>query len=293
MPTIWYLGPAGALVALPAPDRDIPRPLGRSQVEQVALGGARTVDRLGSAKRRHTLTWRALTPDEASVVERLWHLPGALILDDPSRRNRLTANQATGTDTDRDAAGFLARGQGSISSSTAQARSAPRSAAWASGSAVGSTGRGLVLVTSITVPDGTWHPVRPGGVYTFTLWARCTVAITMRAALEWYDAATTPALVGSPATGTAAAVPTGAFNLYSVTGTAPAGAAYGIPTLLNTVTTGSATTVYADDLQVEEAAAATAWVVGSGVPRVATAGELPETSPMVGWESVELGLIEL
>ena len=43
MATTWYLGPAGALTALPAPGRDIPRPLQRTQAEQVSLGGAVTV----------------------------------------------------------------------------------------------------------------------------------------------------------------------------------------------------------------------------------------------------------
>lgn len=293
MALTWYLGPAGSLVALPPPQRDIPRPLGRPTVEQVAIGGAVTVDRMGRGRRRHSLSWSFLTPDEASILERLWQLPGTLILDDPSRRNRLTANQSTGSDVAQDTTGVLARGQGSVSSSTAQARSAPRSFAWATSGAVGVTGRGLVLASSITVPDFTWHPVRPGGIYTVSLWARATAAITMRAGLEWYDAATTPATVGAASTGTAAAVGTGAFSKYTVTGTAPAGAAYGLVTFLNTVTTGAGLTLYVDDLQVEEASADSAWTIGSGVPRVATLGELPQTTPLTGWEHLELALVEL
>jgi hypothetical protein len=290
----FYLGPPGALVALPPPLRDIARPLVRRQGEFAALSGATVVDRYGRGRRRHSLAWQFLTPDEAGVLERLWQLPGTLILDDPSRRNRLTANQSTGSDVGRDATGVLARGQGSVSSSTVLARSAPRSFAWATGAAVGATGRGLVLASSITVPDFTWHPVRPSGVYTVSLWARATAAITMRAGLEWYDAASpTPAPVGSPAVGTAAAVGTGAFSKFTVTGTAPAGSAYGLVTFLNTVTTGAGLTLYVDDLQAEEAAADSAWLPGSGLPRVATAGELPETTPLVGYEHVELALLEV
>jgi hypothetical protein len=288
----WYLGPAGALVMLPPPDRDITRPLSRPSAEQVTLSGAVITDRLGRGRRKHTLSWRALTPDEASIVERLWQLPGVLILDDPSRRNRLTANQSTGSDAGRTTDGAIARFQGSLSSSTAQSRSAPRSFAWATGTNLGTTGRGIYLYNSATIVDDTWHPVRPSTAYTASGYLRSTAAVSMQAGFDWHAADGTYL---STSLGSGTALSTSNFNTRVTldNSTSPATAAYGIPFWINTTTTGAAITVYLDDPQVEEAAAASAHVIGSGVPRVATAGEFPQTTPMVGWETLELALVEV
>lgn len=299
MPTTWYLGPAGSLVALPPPLRDIARPLSRPAVQQVALGGAVTLDRMGRGRRSHTLAWSYLTPDEAAVLERLWQLPGELILDDPSRRNRLTANQSTGGDTGRTADGCIARFQGTVSVSTAQARSGARSFAWATGTALAVTNRGLYLYNgpSPEPVDDTWHPVRPGAFYAHAGYLRSTAAVSMYGGWDWHDAA--GAYLSTSAIGTSTALSTSNFSTrVERTGVAaPAGAAYGIPFYLNATTTGAAITVYLDEPQVEEVTAAGvscgAYVIGSGVPRVATTGELPQTTPLAGWENLELALVEL
>lgn len=292
MRTSWLLGPPGALETLPAPLPEIERPLSRPQVEQVGSAGGVTVDRIGRGRRRYRLAWRGLTLDEAAIVERLWALPGALILDDPNRRNRLTANQSSGGDAGLTAEGVSARLQGTVSRSTAQARLGTSSLAWATGSALAATARGVVLASSLSAIDDTWHPVIGLSTYTFSVYARATAALSAQVVLEWFDA--TGASLGGSAVGAGTALGTANWNTrLTVTGTAPATAAYGIGVVLNTSTTGAAVTMYLDNPQIEENPAATAWVIGSGIARVASAAELEHTSPLAGWESPALPLIEL
>jgi hypothetical protein len=142
------------------------------------------------------------------------------------------------------------------------------------------------------VIDDTWHPVLPSTTYSLSIYARASAAVSMQAGIEWKD--TAGAAVGSPAMGTGTALSTSDWSSRpTVSGASPAGAAYGVPILVNTTTTGAAVTVYVDNPQMEENPAATAWVIGSGIARVATAADLGNSSPLAGWESPELTLIEL
>ena len=291
-----YLGRVGNPVLLsPPPIQNIDMTLERPTATTDLLSGAKVVDRFGRGRRRYTLAWEHLTTDELHTIEWLALLPGPLVLDMPDRRNRLTANQSTGSGVLRATEGMTARFQGTVSSSTAQSRSAPRSFAWATGTALGSTGRGLYCYTSNTVVDDTWHPVRGGAFYASAGYLRTSAAVNMQAGFDYHDA--TGAYIGTSPVGTSTAVSTSGFTRVERTGVqAPANAAYGIPFWLNATTTGAAITVYHDDLMVEEVSAAGVacgvFVVGTGVPRVSVV-ETPATSLLMGYTSPSLTLQEL
>jgi hypothetical protein len=124
----------------------------------------------------------------------------------------------------------------------------------------------VALHTSVSTIDGTWAAVLPSTQYTFSAYARTSAAVSMQAAIEWRDAA---GAVISTSTGTGVALQTGDWTARpAVTATSPANAAYAVGLLLNTTTTGAAITIYVDDPQLEQAAAATAAVLGTGVPLV-------------------------
>jgi hypothetical protein len=286
-----YCGPAGALVKLPAHAQDMEYPLVRPSAVQILGDGGQVVHRFGRGRRRYGKRWQDLGPDDLSVIERLYLLPGPLILDDPNRRNRLTANQSSGSDTGRDITGAMARFQGTLASSTAQSRSSPRSFAWATGSALGSTGRGIYLYTINTAVDHTWHPVRPSTTYTVSGYLRSTAAVSMLAGFDWHDATGTYI---STSAGSGVALSTVNFNTrVTFTATSPSTAAYGIPLFTNSTTTGAAITVYLDDPMVEEASAASAHVLGTGVPRVVPVGDLEAVSRMFGYASPGIVLQEV
>ncbi len=293
----FALGPAGALVPFRAPDPSYTAPLAKLGGTHELLGGHRVRDVTGFLR---TITLRLppdLTAEAYSALEALFVLPdGPYRFLDPSRRNLLTANQSTGTGTLRDTTGWSVRTQGTVSSSSAQARSGLRSLAWATGTALAATGRGVALQTSTSTIDGTWAAVLPSTQYTLSAYARASAAVSMQAAIEYRDVA--GAVLSTPA-GTGVALGTGDWNSRpTVTATSPANAAYAVGLLLNTTTTGAAITVWIDDLQLEQAAAASSAVLGTGVPLVSIDSLTPDYSnyaadanpPLLG---AELVLLEL
>lgn len=285
----FYLGPAGALGLLPAPGRGIEKTRGKRVGVHELLAGGNVTHRMGG-RRRYVLKWPALTVEELSVIETLFELPGPYILLDPGRRNLLTANQSTGTDALRSTEGMIARFQGVVTSDITQFRSGVRSIKWDTQGALGATNRGIYFYQSSSVVDDSWAPVRPSTQYTFNLWARADAAMNGYAAIDWH---TTAAGYISTSFGTAAALPTASWaTRFEVTATSPATAAYAAPALLNSATTAATRNVFADDAMLAEGAAGQAWVLGTGVPRVSLL-ELPDSSPVVPWESAELVLQEL
>jgi hypothetical protein len=261
----FYLGPAGALVAIKTAAPEYASARTRLGGTHETLAGRLIRDTIGY-RRQMTYPVAALTAEQYSDLEELFELPGPYRFVDPTRRNLLTANQASGTDALLDATGWSARTQGTVSSSTAQARSGVRSLAWATGTALGSTGRGIVLVTAISTIDSTWAAVPPSTDFNFSIYARTSAAVTMAAGIEWRDAA--GALL-STSTGTGVALSTSAWTgRPTVTGTSPSTVAYAVPILTNTTITGAAITVFADDPQLEFGTAATNQVHGTGVPIV-------------------------
>jgi hypothetical protein len=260
----FALGPAGALVPFRAPSPDYASSRTRLGGTHELLAGL-VRDTIGF---RRTITLKLptdLTAEQYSALETLFELPGPYRFVDPTRRNLLTANQSTGTDALRDTTGIIARFGGSVSSSTAQARSGSRSIAWAV--TPSGTGQGIYLQGSTSTVDQTWAVVRPSTQYTVTGYMRSTLAISMKAGMDWYDAA--GAFISADTGGSGQALSTSAWTtrVTRTTPAAPSSVAYGIPWFTNT-TTGAAMTVFLDDPQMEEGTTANPWVFGTGVPLV-------------------------
>lgn len=286
----FYLGRPGALQVLvpPLPGWEATDLL-RGGTHELA-GGGNVRDR-GGIRRRWVLNWKALTDAEWSTLRTLLHTPGPFRLLNPDELNRLTVNQATGTDELRDTTGLRAVTQGVVSSDTAWAHAGLRSCKWDTETALTvASGNGVAYTTSLTSIDSTWAAVRPSVAHTFSVWAHASVAVSMAARIDWYT--TAGALISSDA-GTGTAVSTSAWTqLVCANKTAPATAAYGICGAQNTTTTGAALLLYLDDAQLEEGASATAWRLGGGTPLVAV-DSLSPSVPLVGFHDAELVLVEL
>lgn len=266
MATAWYLGPAGNLVQLPNPAPGYTPAVVIKAGTHELLGGGNVSDRLG-IRRRYTLTWPWQANTNFNTVRALVRAIGPYRYLDGSEPNMLTANQSTGTDDLRTVEGVVARFQGTVSSSTTFAKSGQRSIAWATGTALGSTNRGIYMYTSTSTVDDTWTAVRPSTAYTASAYLRTTAAVNMYCGFDWHDSAGT--YLSTSTTGTSTALSTSVFTTrVSHTVTSPSTAAYGIPFWLNATTTAGAITVYMDEAQMEEAAAATTWMVGAGTPSV-------------------------
>ena len=262
---IPYLGYPGALQALasPAPGYSAEDVIRGGTHELLSGGNVR--DRVG-VRRRYTLPWPAMTDASWHVVRSLVRIPGPFRYQDPIEPNLLTANQSLGTDELRTTDGIIARFQGTVSSSTAQQRSWQRAAAWATGTALAATDRGFYLYNSNTAVDSTWTAVRPSTQYTVSGYLRSTAAVSMKAGWDWHNAAGTYL---STDLGSGVALSTSNFNTrVTHTATSPSTAAYGIPIFLNSNTTGAAITVYLDEVQMEQAAAASTFRAGVGTPWV-------------------------
>jgi hypothetical protein len=261
----FYLGAAGSLQQLPPVQRNLEMPLQRKGGTHELLDGSLVRDTV-SYRRRYTLNWSWITLDQLSVLEALYLQGGPLVYLDPVRRNQLTANQSMGTDVTDAPDGFIARFQGTATSDTAQFRSGTRSLKWDTVTALGATGRGVYAYNSVSAIDSTWSPVLPSTSYTASIYARASASVSMAAIIDWMTAA---GVYISTSTGSAANPGTANFSSrFTVTATSPANAAYAIPALLNQGTTGAAVQVWSDEWQLERAAAATAWVVGTGASRV-------------------------
>ena len=228
------------------------------------LSGANVRDRVG-VRRRYTLPWPAMTDTSWNVVRSLARIPGPFRYQDPLEPNLLTANQSTGSDELATTDGAIARFGGSLSSVTTQQRSWRRSFAWTV--TPSSTAWGIYLQNSISVVDDSWTAVRPSTVYTVSGYMRSTVAISMKAGIDWYTGAGT--FISADTGGSGVALSQANFNTR-VTYTAaasPSTAGYGIPWFTNT-TTSAANIIYLDEPQMEQAAAASTFRVGVGTPWV-------------------------
>jgi hypothetical protein len=290
-----YLGYPGSLMQLPSPAPGYePADLIRAGTHEL-LSGGNVRDRIG-VRRRFTLNWPAMTDANFVLLRSLMRLPGPYRYMDPLEGNLLTANQSTGSDELRTTEGAMARFQGTLSSSTAQFRSWTRAFAWATGTALAATGRGIYLYTSDATVDATWAAVRPSVQYTASGYLRTSAAVSMQAGIDWMTAA---GVFISVSLGTGVAVSTSNFNARpTVTATAPSNAAYGIPFFINTTTTGAAITVYLDEPQFEEGGSASTFRLGAGTPLVSV-DSLGHTvllaEPTIGYalHEVELVLLEL
>jgi hypothetical protein len=266
----FYLGRPGALFAIAHPAQGIDASPVITAAVQQSLGGARTVDHLGSPRRTYTMSRSWLTLDEQGVLEGLAvgaYGPGPFALVDPWRRNVLTPNQSSGSDVDGTANTdfWLNHGAGFPLSDTAVPYQGRRSVAW-----------DVTAVNNALLTGGTdWgsvDPVRdpvpvPAATYTGSAWLRiATGTATVRAYLDWHNAAGDLSPEGA-SVGSNVALPTGVWTQVSATGAAWGNAGY-VRLAFQVMALSGAARIYLDALQVEQAATPSAWVVGSGSPRV-------------------------
>lgn len=270
----FYLGLAGALVAIDTPAPDYAPPLIRLGGSHDLLSGGLVRDTI-RYRRTHTLTFRGMTLQQYADLERLYVTPGPYRYVDPTRINLLTANQSTGSDALRDTTGFSAPFQGTVSSDTTQLRTGTRSLKWDTVTSLSVTNRGVYFPTSGSTIDQTWAAVIPNTPYTFSAYVRANAAITMYAAIDWKDAAGTT-ISTDFGTGTAVSTSDWSTRLTCANKTSPSTAAYAIPAVLDSVAPSAIRQVWIDDAQLEQATAASAWVVGTGVPLVTVDSLVPD-----------------
>ncbi|GGM64820.1 hypothetical protein GCM10012275_39270 [Longimycelium tulufanense] len=93
----WYLGPRGALRALPAPEPGVVATLTRHGGVHQAISGARVMDVTGH-RHEYTLTWNYLEEHEWQWLQALHTrlVPGPHFLVNPLRTNRLSVQSSTG-----------------------------------------------------------------------------------------------------------------------------------------------------------------------------------------------------
>lgn len=264
-----YLGPVGNLQAVPdngALKRAFAIP---TSVHEIAgTRGGRVVDRVGTPKATYTADLTGLTQDEVSVWEGLAlnaYGLGPHVLLEPWRRNLLTANQSTGTDTDRDTSGFVANAGTLSTSGSAFADMGSRSLIWD----VTALNQKMMTgaLSSITAADPAVDiPVLPNTVYSARVRARAlTGTPQIRLDMRWFTAA---GVFISESTGTATVPSTAGFtDVPCLSITSPATAALLRLKVENTVAP-TTNTFYLDKWQLQFGATLDAWTVGTGVPRV-------------------------
>lgn len=284
-----YLGPLGNLQALASiGGRGITANLAiPTAVHQLAgPNGGRVVDRVGAAKRTYAMAQKNISQDDLGVLEALYlggFGPGPFVLVEPWRRNLLSANQSTGTDAGRDTTGFKAI-TGTLSSQTAQSDHGSRSLGWAVTAANQRIMQGdLANTTNATLLLDT--PVLPSTSYTGQARGRLSASTgTVRLDIYWFTAA--GAFI-SASTGSATAQSNSAFTSFTVTATSPSTAALARLSVTNTVM-GAAQTIYLDKWQLEQASSASAWVPGTGVPRVSFTDDFAQSYDI--WPFVNAGV---
>jgi len=278
------------MVLLPQPQPGIEAGRSRRGAVHELAGGGAVLDVTGRA-RAYRLSYDSLTADELAVLEQLAELPGPYRLIDSNRRNYLTANQSSGTDALADTTGFSAPFQGTVSSDTTQHRTRSRSLKWDTVTSLTVTNRGVWLPDAGTTPNANWTAVLPSTVYTFSAYVRANAAITMYAAIDWKDAA--GATISTDfGTGTAVSTSDWSTRLACANKTSPATAAYAVPAVLDSTAPSAIRQVFIDDAQFEQAAAATAAVIGTGTPTVGV-DQLTQAYPLADYYSPELTLVEL
>ena len=225
MSAIWYIGPYGDLRAVPCPETGLSTTVVRYGGIRQSLSGARTMDITGY-RRQYDFDFRNLEYDEVRWLEAM-HLrlvPGPFRLMDPCRINRLTPESsfirpALSTSTGID-----------LSSGTwywvqdwpSGPYGGTQSLRWTSYSGSSTmkfdTRRGVTVFTAESV--------------SFSIYLKGQSALSVTARLDWYDRL--GALVSASTNATFSV--TTSWTRFTINRTAPADAAYCVPTLTMPVT---------------------------------------------------------
>lgn len=179
--TDWYLGPFGALRALPRPNAEIPGGPVRYGGNHQALSGARTVDVTGF-RSDYSLEWSLLERADWEFLEALHlrHMPGPFGLLVPGRRNRLTPQSSTLSES------LTGYGVWTGAHTVAREWSYPAAA-----------GPGVWSIQLVAPSGVNWQPVRfdpkrpapviPGETLTGSVWLKADHAQTVSLAIDRLD----------------------------------------------------------------------------------------------------------
>lgn len=277
MAPTWYLGPAGQLQALSCPETNIQMSKVRYGGVHRSLSGAATVDVTGH-RAEYQLAWNWVEESEVRALEAMHDriVPGPFWLIDPTRRNRLSA-QATRLH-------YLARSFPGVRVTDGLVEYVWD---WPSDAGLGT--RSLRWTEQpannhqLIFDYGKWVPVLPGETLTGSVYVKGSGTVTVR--MAWLDS--TGVATGTP--DSAASSLTGSWTRYSVTGTAPVGAAL----VRFEIARGSSSTGDIDVAapQLEVGSQATAFQPGGGAPLVHI-DQLERSSPLHPYYNVSMTLLE-
>lgn len=302
---IWpnlYFGRPGALVTIPYPRGDIGRDYERLISDFVTGSGQHLISLNPLGSRLYGLNWTSLHGDTYALLEQYWVGSmgvGPWALVDPAVNNMLQPNQASATNNLMDTTGWKTStalaNEGTILINTdpnfIHRTGATRSIRWQFPVTPATT---PILMT--TPPYRNWSgiPVMVGLPYAFSAWVKpdgvIDSNITASARIRWYDA--TGSMLSEITSGDTAVT---TWTKLSVTGTAPANAAYAWPlftTTGSTITNGGS--LYVDEILLEQDNAFNTWAPGTGIRAVEILG-LTATVPFdAKWvKSIALNLREL
>lgn len=294
-----YLGPPGNILTVADPDINLPVTRERKAAEHELLSGQLGIDLAGLSRRRWNLQWEVLTEDEFALINGLYlgtYGPPPFAFMDPNQRNLFKPNQSSGTDVLQNTLGFgfESLSTGGIASSTNAAYRGRRALQWTS--PVGVSGETLVktgsTLTFSSCDQYNGIPVLPSTPYTLSYRALHTSSADsplIGARLRWYTLSGAVSATTSESSWT----PGSSWSsVHSLTATSPSDAAW----LRVYWTILSITTVqnhfYLDDLMLEQASSASAWVTGDGVPRVVMLN-MEDEYPWVGYHKVKCDLVEV
>jgi hypothetical protein len=286
-------GRVGALTLLNSVGRGLDVSLDLPGVLHEIAGsrGGRVVQRMGAEKRTFTFSKNHLTADDLSVIEGYAlgaYGPGPFVLIDSARRNLLTANVSSGSDVLGDTTGIRAL-TGSISSTTVQAAQGVRSIAWpvtaANMQVMTGAAAGGVADPAVDIP------VLPSTAYSAQVKGRLLGSTgSIRPDIYWYTAA--GVLISSTA-GTATALAAGSFTLAPIINAASPSTAALARLLVQNTAFGVATTIYLDQFQMEQATTNSAWVLGTGVPRVSFIDKIAQSYLAQPYVDASVSLVEV
>lgn len=300
---IW-LGPPGNLKQLPYPSKGLSAPRVRAGAVHTLASGGMAVDSLGR-RRHYNLAWQNLgnragmSPSGVlDILERMYEGafgPGPFALIDSARTNILPANLATATSTRRDTVGWSASWATTPGALASVSTLITQTGNIRGLSAPMTSGTGVATVwasPTASVPVEPHAPcVLPSLSYTGSVYAAIgagTGAQSAAARITWFTAA---GVVISTTTGTVTALSTSSWTRLTVTATSPSNAAYALLSVLPSSVT-MPSTLLLDGAQLEQAAAVTGWLLGTGVPRVVF-DQLGDGYPLMGYHDVTTTLLEV
>jgi hypothetical protein len=275
---IWFLGPAGDMRSLICPEVDLDMSVERYGGVFQGLSGARSMTTTG-LKQKFDLGIKYLDQDEYKWLEALHFrtFPGPYRLLNPFKKNLLSPNASLVKTLGDNLTVQFTMGVSTpvVDWPSAAGAYANTATKWTNRS----SGTGVFRL------DNRFRvPVTAGSPWVASVYMKGSVALSGSWVIDWHDS------TGAQISGSTTQVVsiTTAWQRFSVTGTAPAGAVTAKPAFLTSATSPD---VYFAAGQFEAGSTATSWELGGGAP-VVLLDQLPTTSPRFPLRNVTLSLLE-